>query len=94
MPKLPVVWLPEAATEQDAILDYISQRNINAALATERRISQQIAKLADFPYLGRLGRVSGTYELVISRTPFIAAYRIAGNTVQILHVFHSRRDWP
>ena|ERR1700693_4585939 len=33
---------------------------------------------------GRQGRIEGTRELVIGRTPYIVAYRITGNVVQIL----------
>jgi plasmid stabilization system protein ParE len=47
-----------------------------------------------FPELGRPGRVDGTHELVIQRTPYIAAYRIAGNTAFILRVMHGAQVWP
>jgi plasmid stabilization system protein ParE len=32
--------------------------------------------------------------LVISRTPYIAAYRIADDTVRILRVLHGAQQWP
>jgi addiction module RelE/StbE family toxin len=44
--------------------------------------------------MGRSGRIEGTRELVISRTPYIAAYRILGSTVQILRVLHGAQLWP
>lgn len=44
--------------------------------------------------MGRPGRVDGTRELVISHTPYIAAYRIAGDTVHIPHVLHGAQEWP
>jgi toxin ParE1/3/4 len=31
---------------------------------------------------------------VISRTPYIVAYRITGDTVRILRVLHGARRWP
>jgi plasmid stabilization system protein ParE len=37
---------------------------------------------------------SGTRELVIPKTPFIVPYRLVGNTVQILRIFHGHRRWP
>jgi len=43
---------------------------------------------------GRDGRVAGTRELVIRGTPFIVAYRIERNELQILAVFHAARKWP
>ena len=43
---------------------------------------------------GRTGRVRGTYELVIHDLPFIVAYRIKKEEVQILSVYHTSRKWP
>lgn len=58
------------------------------------RIRAEVEKLVRFPELGRPGRVEGTPELVISHTPYIAAYRIDGRTVRILRVLHGARRWP
>lgn len=44
--------------------------------------------------MGRPGRVPGTRELVIPRTTFIVPYRLVGNTIQILRIFHGTRRWP
>jgi len=38
--------------------------------------------------------VLGTRELVISRTPYIAAYCITGDTVRILRVLQGAQQWP
>jgi toxin ParE1/3/4 len=58
------------------------------------RIRVQVEGLVQFPESGRLGRAEGTRELVIQRTPYIAAYRIAGNTVRILRVLYGAQQWP
>ncbi len=44
--------------------------------------------------MGRIGRVVGTRELIITRTPFILPYRIQGNQIEILAVVHAARRWP
>ncbi len=44
--------------------------------------------------MGRNGRVPGTRELVISGTPYIAAYRLAGNALRILRIIHGAQEWP
>ena len=44
--------------------------------------------------MGRIGRVYGTRELVVTGTPFILPYRISGQHIQILAVFHGARQWP
>ena len=48
------------------------------------------------PIRPRAGRdeFRGTHELVVSGTPYLVPYRVRGETVEILHVFHSARKWP
>jgi toxin ParE1/3/4 len=89
-----IVWLPEASTEKDELLDYIAERNVLAALGVDDQMRRQVDQLVEFPFLGRKGRIPDTFELVISRTPYIVAYRLYKDEAQILHVFHERRDWP
>ncbi|TAI66617.1 hypothetical protein CWO89_07380 [Bradyrhizobium sp. Leo170] len=50
--------------------------------------------LSDNPEMERPGRVPGTRELVIPMTPYIVPYRVAGQTVQVLRVFHGAWRWP
>ncbi len=87
-------WSVLAVADRNAIFDYIEADNPRAAVKIDARIRKAIALLAQFPEMGRLGRVEGTRELVISRTPYIAAYRIVGGTVQILRVLHGAQRWP
>jgi toxin ParE1/3/4 len=58
------------------------------------RIETQVELLIDTPEIGRRGRIEGTRELVIPRTPYIAAYRIERETVTILRVLHGAQEWP
>jgi toxin ParE1/3/4 len=87
-------WSIFARADRDAIFDYIEADSPQAAIAVDDRIREQVETLARFPESGRPGRVEGTRELVIHRTPYIAAYRIAGSTVRILRVLHGARQWP
>ena len=89
-----IVWLYQASSEKDGLIDYIAEHNALAALGVDDHIRQQVSQLVDFPHLGRKGRIPDTFELVKSRTPYIVAYRLCQDEVQILHVFHKRRDWP
>lgn len=83
-----------AQADRDAIFDYIEADSPRAAVTVDERIREQSERLAQFPESGRPGRVEGTRELVIPRTPYIAAYRIAGDTVRILRVLHGAQQWP
>jgi toxin ParE1/3/4 len=40
------------------------------------------------------GRWPGTRELIIPRTPDILPYRVRGEIVEIVRVFHGARRWP
>ena len=87
-------WSAYALADRIAIFDYIEADSPQAAVAVDERIREQIEVLARFPQSGRKGRIEGTRELVISRSPYIVAYRIKGNTVRILRVLHGSRRWP
>jgi toxin ParE1/3/4 len=87
-------WSILAQVDRDAIFDYIEADSPRAAITVDDRIREQVETLARFPESGRAGRIEGTRELVILRTPYVVAYRIAGNTVRILRVLHGSRRWP
>jgi toxin ParE1/3/4 len=50
--------------------------------------------LADHPHMGRAGRVDGTRELVVARTPYLVVYRVISTEVRIIRVLHSAQCWP
>jgi toxin ParE1/3/4 len=50
--------------------------------------------LEKFPLIGRQGRVTGTRELVLRKTPFIVVYRVRADIVEILLVLHAAQNWP
>ncbi len=87
-------WSPFALLDRDEIFDFIEADNPRAAVAVDDRIKDQTKRLVMFPEAGRIGRVEGTRELVISRTPYIIAYRVLDNAIVILRVLHGARRWP
>ena len=89
-----VIWTQPAAQALEAIQDYIAQDNPRAAFEVVQRIRLATEQLAEHPNLGRLGRVRGTLELIIAGLPYIVPYRIKGNAIEILSVFHAARKWP
>jgi toxin ParE1/3/4 len=46
--------------------------------------------------MGRVGRVAGTRELVLSRTPYIVIYELRGpdEEIYILRLLHGAQRWP
>jgi toxin ParE1/3/4 len=89
-----VAWSVYAFADREAIFDYVAANNPRAAVSLDDRIESRVEGLAQFPEMGRPGRVQGTRELVIHRTSYIAAYRIVGDTIQILRILHGAQQWP
>jgi toxin ParE1/3/4 len=90
-----LIWSPEALDDLGELRDWIASDNPKAAGDMFLRIVAEVAMLARHPEMGHPGRVPGTRELVISRTPFIVAYGVIGrDTVRVLAVRHAARRWP
>jgi toxin ParE1/3/4 len=89
-----VRWLRRALRNLDEEAEYIARGDPDAAARTVDRLVANVERLAEHPALGRAGRVPGTRELVVSGTPYIVPYRVRGETVEILRVFHAARKWP
>ncbi|MCA1407785.1 type II toxin-antitoxin system RelE/ParE family toxin [Ensifer sp. IC3342] len=89
-----LVWAQYALDDRETIFSYIERENPRAAVHVDEEIVRAVRRLLDFPESGRLGRIAGTRELVIPRTPFIAAYTVMGDRVRILRVLHGAQTWP
>jgi len=89
------IWSPAAIADLVALRAYIEQDDPAAAQRVALHVIRNVETLlANSPEMGRPGRVPGTRELVIPRTPYIVPYRVVGNTMQVLRVFHGARRWP
>jgi toxin ParE1/3/4 len=90
-----IVWSPEAIEDLVSLRAYITEDNPAAARRTVQHILESIEQLLpDNPQIGRAGRVPGTRELLIPRSPYIVPYRLQRTTIQILRVYHAARRWP
>jgi toxin ParE1/3/4 len=90
-----IVWSPEAIGDLLALRAHIAEDDPAAARrVAERIVSSVETLLADNPAIGRPGRVPGTRELVVTRTPYIVPYRVKGTTIQVLRVYNGARRWP
>ena len=77
---------------EDIVL-HIAQDNIDAALALEERIHQQVDNLADPNFPRRIGRVHGTLELV-AHPNYVVVLMQTAETVTALSVMHVARKYP
>ena len=87
-------YTPNARDNIAEIREYIAHENPHAARYVVTHVRQQTLTLTDYPNAGRLGRIEGTRELVINHYPYIVAYRVEANEVQMPAVVHTSRRWP
>ena len=89
-----VVWSPRAIGHLADLRAYIARENPAAAGRIGLTLLAAVERLATLPNLGRPGRVSGTRELVVSGTPYVIPYRLRGDRLEVIAVFHGRQRWP
>jgi plasmid stabilization system protein ParE len=89
-----VRWLRKALRNLDDEATHIASDDPAAARLVVERVLQAVATLESQPGIGRPGRVPGTRELVVLKTRYIVPYRVRGEVVEVLRVFHTSRRLP
>jgi toxin ParE1/3/4 len=89
-----IVWSPRAIEHLTHLRSYIARDNPNAADRIAGTLIEAVERLAKVPNLGRPGHVAGTRELVVPGTPYLIAYRLRGERLEVIAVFHARQKWP
>ena len=89
-----VRWLRTALRNLDDEASAIASEDPAAARQVVQRVLTAVAQLPDQPAMGRPGRVPGTRELVVLKTRFLIPYRVRGQVIEILRVFHTSRQPP
>jgi toxin ParE1/3/4 len=85
-------WTPVAIRDLESLRDFIALDKPAAAGDMVDVIPEAVESLRRYPELGRRGRAPGTRELVVK--PFIVAYRVANDAIELLAIIHSARRWP
>ena len=88
-----LVWTRTARADRREIFEFIAADSLRAARNMDLVFAEKAASLREFPELGRPGRVPGTRELLAHRHYFLI-YRVSDDTVQILRLLHTARQWP
>ena len=80
------------------IFDWIARDSPAVAFRIVGRLRQNIEILADFPQLGKIGRIENTFELSVSGLPYVVVYRlgVGGRSDNILidAIVHTSRNNP
>jgi toxin ParE1/3/4 len=88
---------PRARRHLDAISEYITERNPDAARRVGTRIRETINLLAAFPDMGHDGTLPETREMVVPGLPYIVVHRIESGDAEalvILGIYHGARLRP
>ena len=86
-------WSSEAESDLAQIIDYIRERNPNAAHKILDIIEEKTAKLPLNPKIYRTGRVEGTREMLVTSS-YLVIYEENSVKVRILRVLHTAQMWP
>ena len=86
-------WTRPALADLINAHDYIARVNPTAAQSIAQKVWDAANFLCDHPGVGRPGHVEGTREWVVGGTPYLIVYRVKDDEMQILRVWHGRRNW-
>jgi toxin ParE1/3/4 len=90
-----LLWTAPALSDLRALRANMAKDGERAANAMIARIVERAERhLSRLQESGPPGRTAKARELAIAGTPYVLPYRVVGNTVHILRVFHSARRWP
>jgi toxin ParE1/3/4 len=89
-----VVWSRRAIRHLVYLREYIRKDSEQNAALVAKRILKAADLLRSHPEMGRPGRVVGTRELIVPDTPYIIPYRVRGERLELIAVFHGRQKWP
>ncbi len=84
----------EALSHIAAIHFYIEAKSAAAAAHIRDRIFADCDRLSEFPQIGHVGVVPGTYEWTVSGLPYIIVHEIDSKNDQlvILGIFHGAQE--
>lgn len=88
-----LIWSPQSIEDRKQIYAFIAEDNPRAADELDELFTYQAKQLPAFPEMGKPGRVAATRELVVHKH-YILVYACTGNTVAILTVLHTARQYP
>jgi len=89
-----VLWSAASVRHLHQAVDYIQGENFGGATAVRQRILKTAQRIGRMPLSGGVGRIDGTREAVVPRTPYIVVYRVSEETIDILGIWHAARQWP
>ena len=90
-----VDWSETAIDQYENAIDYLAERNPDAAEQLAERIKATVEGLERRP-IGRPGQREGTYEKAVLRTAYLVIYSLVGGPegqLRILRIYHTAQNW-
>jgi toxin ParE1/3/4 len=85
-------WTPAAAADLQYLSDYLKDHHPHYQEPTLRKVFAAVQSLKEWPHRGRPGREEGTRELLFPPLPYIAVYRVRGDSIEVLRIYHGAQD--
>jgi len=86
-------WKDEAVQDLKGIHEYLEMfHSYDMARRTVVEIRTAIRSLKKFPGMGRPGQEPGTRELKHTKLPHIIVYRIVGDVIEVLRIWHPAQN--
>lgn len=90
---LTLKWSIKALIDFDEAQSYIAHENPVAARRVAERILQGVSLLQANPAIGKPAHLPQTRLWVVPGTPYLIVYRAHADALEILRLWHGRRDW-
>jgi toxin ParE1/3/4 len=89
-----IIWTDSARQDVNTIWDFIEAQNPDAAEQLGSQILKAVEGLVPFPKRGKPGRVAGTREFRVPKSPYLVVYWLLESDIVILRVLHGAQNWP
>lgn len=85
-------WSDRALQQFEDGIDYIARENPVGASNVAQRVADAMEMLLGEPGAGHQGRIKNTLEWVVLKTPYIIAYAVQEEELQILRLIPSKQS--
>jgi len=89
-----VIWSAASVRHLHEVVDYLQGESARGTVTIRRRILDTVRRIGQMPHSGRTGRIEGTREAVVPRSPYIVVYQVSAQAVEVLGIWHGARQWP
>jgi toxin ParE1/3/4 len=87
-----IQWTPAAAADLQNLSGYLKDHHPHYRQPTMRKVYAAVQSLKEWPHRGRAGREEGTRELLFPPLPYVAVYRVKGQNIEVLRIYHGAQE--